>query len=199
MRRLAVLATTTTAVLAAAVTAQASTGTGSVIDVVTGSLVPGTLSIAGLGTALTGGLTLPAAGAGFGSAIPGSQIAVTDGSNGANGWTVTATYSTLPGVTDLGGGNIMVASSGASVTNVPLVGGMTAADVNLTGSINGNVSGYVPLSSPVAVATTTTTSAQSSTGLTKFSTSYKVQVPTSLATSTLPVGGQVTYTVATVR
>ena len=165
-------------------------GTGTVVDVVAVTAVPGGLVLAGVGTgALTGLSDLTSevtAGGGFGAPVGGSILAVTDARLNDLGWYVTATY-TESALLDLGAENIKVKSAGAtgSVSDAVLTAGLTGADAD----------GFLPLTSPVTVAATP--GEDTGAGITQFNTQYKVQIPIDAGGTAFT--GIVTYTVASMR
>ena len=158
-----------------------SPGTGSVTTTVAATMLPGSLTLAGVGASVT-----PSQVAGvFGSSIGTTALTVTDLTGTTAGWAVTATYSDpsaalqLAGQVPLGASNVEVSSSGVSGDAAAVV--QTVADT--------------PLTTPVTVLTTTTSSGA---GVTVGNTSLKVRLPSS-AQATTVYGGTVTYTVASVR
>ncbi|MCU1693565.1 MAG: hypothetical protein JWM64_2656 [Frankiales bacterium] len=167
-------------VAVAAGPALAATGTGSAVTVVTGTTIAGTLSIAGVGAAAS----LSGAPGSFTSAAGVTALTVSDLTGSTNGWAVTATYSPVSGTTDVGGANVHV-STGGVVPNA-LGGVLASAVATVTDSA---------LDTPVTVATTGTAGGS---GITAMTASYKVRLPVTAQVGNV-FGGQVTYTVASVR
>ena len=158
-----------------------SPGTGSVTTVVAATTLPGALTLAGTGVSIT---PSQAPGA-FGSSVGATVLTVTDLTGTSNGWAVTATYSDpsaalqSAGQKPLGGANIEVSSTGVS--------GDAQAVVQTIGD--------TPLTTPVTVLTTATSSG---TGVTAGTASLKVKIPSTAQVGEV-YGGNVTYTVASVR
>ena len=158
-----------------------SPGTGTVTTVVAATTIPGALTLTGTGVSVT---PSQAPGA-FGSSIGATALTVTDLTGTTNGWAVTATYADpsaalqAAGQKPLGAANVEVSSSGISGDAAAAVQPVTDA----------------PLSTPVTVLTTATSSGA---GVTVGTTSLKVRIPTTAQVGEV-YGGTVTYTVASVR
>lgn len=174
-------------VVAAAGTASAQTaGTGSVTTTITGTVVSGPLSMSGTGLEVPLG-----AGATPGALVTGvgaMALTVADLTGTDKGWQVTATY-TAPAsaaVTSVGAANVFPVVSGVGAAS-GLLG--VAADKVTTAS------GASSLATPLTVASTTTNPGN---GTTVMTARLNIQLPAD-ATAGQAFGGQVTYTVASVR
>jgi hypothetical protein len=179
MRRTAVLAAAAVLTLTGTGAASAADGTGAVADTLVATTATGLLTIAGTGVQVNAS---PTPGT-LSSAVGATVITVSDLTGGTGGWSVTATYKDPVDTTTtkpLGGANVFVSASGVTGD---------LAGVNLSPATD------KPLSAPVTVAST---GAAAGTGVTAFTASYKVTVPSTAKTGEV-YGGTVTYTVATVR
>jgi hypothetical protein len=176
MRRSALVATTLAVVLSGAGAASASSGTGTVADNLVATVVPGVLTLAGVGASVALAPT-----PGVWSASTGATVlTVSDTTGTTNGWAVTATYSDPLTGTALGAANVAVSAAG------------------VTGTVPGSALSLAtdqPLTSPVTVAST---GAATGAGVTAMTASYKVKVPATAVVGNV-FGGTVTYTVASVR
>lgn len=177
MRRTTVVATALALSLTGASAASAADGTGSVTDTVSATAVSGLLTIAGTGA----NVSLSGTPGTWTDAVGATVITVSDLTGGDAGWAVTATYSApAAGTAGLGGTNVRVSAT------------------NVTGDLTSTVISPVTdaaLTSPVTVAST---GAAAGTGVTAFTAKYKVLLPATAQVGDV-FGGQVTYTVATVR
>ncbi len=163
-------------------TAFAAAGTGTVVDTLTATVVAGGLTIAGAGAAVA---LNPSPGS-WSTPAGTTLLTMTDTTGSTAGWTVTAAYAAVGGVTDLGGANVQV-----SVTDV-------VPDVALAPLLT--VNGLSPvtaaaLTGPVAVMSSGTATGA---GISTARVGYRVKVPTTAAVGAV-YGGTVTYTIASVR
>ena len=184
-RRSAVTALLGLTVLGASTAAYAepgAAGTGTVVDTLTTTVLPGGLTLAGAGAnvalSTTPGSFSPAAGA--------TLLTMTDTTGTTNGWTVTATYSAPALGAALGGSNVKVST------------GLTAPDPIIAptlGAAGLSPANEADLSSPVAVAST---GSKAGTGVSTAVMSYQVRVPAAAQVGEV-YGATVTYTIASIR
>lgn len=181
-RRIALAALVGLTTLGASTSAYAAAGTGSVTDVLTATVIPGGLTIAGAGA----NVALTSTPGSFSSAAGATLLTMTDTTGSSNGWVVTAAYSAPAVGAALGGANVKVSAGLVSPDPVlaPTLGALglsPAADQDL--------------SSPVAVLTT---GEKAGTGVSTAVMSYKVRVPAAAQVGQV-YGATVTYTIASVR